>query len=77
MTNGTSPTPEMVELQINVVKVFSATKAFGRDRLGEQVTAWLSAHPTFTVLRTAVRLSSDSSFHCLSIVVFAHDAATT
>jgi hypothetical protein len=69
-------TSETPELPINVVKVFSATKSQVRDRLGEQVTAWLSAHPSVTALRTTVLLSSDSQFHCLSIVLVGHDAGT-
>lgn len=52
------------------VKVFSATKAKDRELLGEQVTAWLRANPRTTVVGKAVRLSSDSRFHCLSIVLF-------
>ena len=62
---------------INVVKVFSATKAKGRDELGQRVTAWLQAHPAVTVQRTFVRLSSDAEFHCLSIVLFGTAAGPT
>jgi len=53
------------------VKVFSATKARDRDALGDRITLWLSANPGIEVQDTVVRLSSDSSFHCLSIVLFA------
>jgi hypothetical protein len=59
---------------INVVKVFTATKARDRDELGEKVTAWLSASPTIEVVRTVVTQSSDEKFHCLSITLFAHDS---
>ena len=58
-------------MRINVVKVFSATKARDRDALGDRITLWLSANPGIEVQDTVVRLSSDSSFHCLSIVLFA------
>src|SRR5437763_603005 len=30
---------------LNLVKVFSATMARDRDRLGERVTAWIQEHP--------------------------------
>ena len=33
--------------RIELVKVFSVTKARERDALGERVTAWLEAHPEF------------------------------
>jgi hypothetical protein len=56
---------------INFVKVFSATKVRERNELGERVTAWLQEHPGVTNVEAVVRLSSDKSFHCLSIVLFA------
>ena len=55
--------------KVNVVKVFSATKARDRESLGEVVTAWLALNPGVRVLKTFVMLSSDSRFHCLSIVL--------
>ena len=55
--------------KINVVKVFSATRARDREVLGEGVTAWIACNPGVRVLRTFVMLSSDSRFHCLSIVL--------
>ena len=66
----------MPELTINLVKIFSATKASYRNHLGEEVTQWLAVHPTVTVLRAAVLLSSDTKFHCFSIVLIGHDAST-
>ena len=59
---------------LNLVKVFSATMARDRDRLGERVTAWIQEHPGATILNTTVRLSSDSKFHCLSIVLLCHES---
>ena len=56
--------------KINQVKVFSATKARDREVLGEAVTAWLAANSDVRVLKTVVTLSSDSAFHCMSIVLF-------
>ena len=64
-TGLASASPE----KVNVVKVFSATKARDRELLGEAVTAWLAGNPSVRVLKTFVMLSSDSEFHCLSIVL--------
>lgn len=57
---------------MNLIKVFSTTKARDRDELGTRVTEWLRRHPTVTVLDKKVRMSSDSAFHCLSIVLLCH-----
>jgi hypothetical protein len=54
---------------VDVIKVFSATKARQRETLGEEVTAWIRANPEMQILRTIVAQSSDSEFHCLSIVL--------
>lgn len=55
--------------QINLIKVFSATKARDRETLGERVTAWIREHPGVQVLRTVISQTSDSEFHCLSFVL--------
>jgi hypothetical protein len=55
--------------KVNLVKVFSATRARDRESLGEVVTAWIARNPDVRVLKTFVMLSSDSAFHCLSIVL--------
>jgi hypothetical protein len=55
------------------VRVFTATKAQERERLGDQVTEWLRSHPTIEIVDTVVKQSSDQQFHCLSIVVFYRD----
>jgi hypothetical protein len=49
---------------VNVVKVFSANKAKSRESLGETVT-----NPDVRVHKTFVMLSSDSEYHCLSILL--------
>ena len=54
----------------DAVKSFSATKAQERDSLGDRVTAWLDATPGIEIIDTMVRQSSDSQFHCLSVLVF-------
>ena len=51
-------------------KVFSATKAKERSELGEALSYWLKENPNVVVKDTVVRQSSDSEFHCLSIIVF-------
>ena len=55
---------------INLVKVFSATKARGREEIGERVTNWIAENPSVHVFKTVVSLTSDAKFHCLSIVLF-------
>jgi len=51
------------------VKVFTATRARDRESLGEVITAWIAQNPSVRILKTVVALSSDSEFHCLSIVL--------
>lgn len=52
------------------VKVFSATKMKERGELGETITSWLSKNQDVVVVDKVVAQSSDSEFHCLSIVLF-------
>lgn len=52
------------------VKVFSATKARERGMLGEDITTWMAQHPKLKVVDKIVTQSSDSEFHCLSIIIF-------
>ncbi|HUT78473.1 MAG TPA: hypothetical protein VM285_12345 [Polyangia bacterium] len=54
----------------NAVKVFSATKAKEREDIGNQITAWLQDNPQVEIMNTEVRQSSDSEFHCLTIILF-------
>ena len=65
------------EVNVNTVKVFSATKARDRESLGERVTEWLLGHPEIQVLKTIVAQSSDSEFHCLSIVLICTSGRST
>ena len=71
-THAASEPAVQTEPAINVVKVFSATKSRERDALGDGLTSWLRARPNLMVVAKDVRLSSDAEFHCLTIVVFAH-----
>jgi hypothetical protein len=52
------------------VKVFTATKARERERLGELVTGWLFEHPQHRIVDQIVTQSSDAEFHCLTITLF-------
>ena len=52
------------------LRVFSATRARDREVLGETITQWITAHPEYDLLECKVLQSSDSEFHCLSIVIF-------
>jgi hypothetical protein len=60
----------MAAARIGLVKVFSATKAKEREVLGERVTEWIKDHPGLQILKAVVSLSSDSEFHCFSLVLF-------
>lgn len=55
-------------------KVFSATRAQERTELGTQVTKFLEQEGVGApqIHSIDVRQSSDSEFHCLSIVIFYH-----
>lgn len=52
------------------VKVFSATQEQPRGELGERVTDWMASHPEISVVEIRVTQSSDSSFHCIALIVF-------
>jgi hypothetical protein len=52
------------------VKVFSATKAKEREELGEVISRWLRANADLEIVDRTVMQSSDSEFHCLSILLF-------
>lgn len=56
--------------RFNGVKLFSATMAQDRERLGEKVTAWLRDHRDARVVDKIVTQSSDESFHCVAITLF-------
>lgn len=52
------------------VKVFTTTLARDREVMGEAVGRWLAEHPEVEPVDHDVRQSSDSEFHCLSIIVY-------
>ncbi len=55
------------------VKVFSATMAADRARLGDRITDWLANHPQVTIINLFVTQSSDMSFHCLTFTIYYYD----
>jgi hypothetical protein len=57
-------------MEISGAKVFSATMAREREMLGEVATKWLRANPDKEIVEHLVRQSSDSAFHCISIIFF-------
>jgi hypothetical protein len=52
------------------VKVFSTTLAREREHMGESITRWLEAHPELEIVDREVVQSSDSEFHCLTILFY-------
>jgi hypothetical protein len=62
-------TPDTTPVLFNAVKVFSATKHTDRDVLGEKVTAWIQSQPGIMIHELRTLQSSDSEFHCVSIIV--------
>ena len=62
-------------MKFNGVKVFSATMVADRLVLGEKVTEWIAAHPTYEIADMIVTQSSDSQFHCIAITVWYLDPA--
>lgn len=61
-----------MQTTFNMVKVFSATKARDREDLGERVTEFVREYRG-EIVDKVVRQSSDSEFHCLSIILFGRD----
>lgn len=52
------------------VKIFSKTKHSDRNELGEQITKWLNQAPSKIIDDVKILQSSDSEWHCLTIVYF-------
>ena len=52
------------------IEVFSATVAVERDRLGARVTRWIQENSDKEVVEKEVKQSSDSSHHCLTILLY-------
>jgi hypothetical protein len=69
MSQDTDGTPR----RWNGVKVFAATMAQEREKLGEKITDWIRRYPQNEIVDTVVTQSSDEAFHCLAITVFYMD----
>lgn len=52
------------------LKVFSATTPRDRSGLGEAITEWLATRGSQRILGWRVLQTSDSAYHCLTIVLF-------
>lgn len=52
------------------MKIFSATKARDRERLGESVTGWMNKNPHLEVVNYNISQSSDTEFHCVTVAIF-------
>ena len=65
---------EVRAMRFTGVKVFSATKAKDREELGESISRWLQANADLEIVDRVVSQSSDSEFHCLTIVLFYRQA---
>jgi hypothetical protein len=57
----------------NLVKTFCATKFRDREELGDRITKWIRKLPrNVRIVDKAVLQSSDTEFHCLTIVLFCY-----
>lgn len=52
----------------STVKVFSTSSKF-KDALGDKITEWLR-NSTCEIVDTVITQSSDSAYHCLSVIFF-------
>jgi len=50
-------------------RVFSATRSYDREHLGEKVTEWIRAN-NVEIVDTWVTQSSDNAYHCITCTVF-------
>ena len=51
------------------MKIFSATKAKEREKLGETITGWMNKNKHLSVIDYRVSQSSDSEFHCVTVTL--------
>ena len=52
------------------MQIFSATKARDREKLGETITSWIHKNRHLEIVDRHVQQSSDSEFHCVTVVLF-------
>ena len=68
--NGSHPKPKDGQsLAFDSVKIFSATKARERVGRGDRATEWIREESP-KIVKVVVRQSSDSEFHCITLVFF-------
>lgn len=60
-------------MDFNGVRIFTATKAKEREMLGQAITQWIRENPQSKIVDKIVMQSSDSEFHCLTIIIFYKD----
>ncbi len=59
----------MKNFEVRGIKVFSSSRPNRADLVGDRLTEWLSAQPSWAKYKFVVTQSSDSRFHCFSITV--------
>lgn len=62
-------TPEEVQM-FSGCEVFSSTMHRDRDAMGQKITAWLESHPDLEIVARDALQSSDSQYHCVTIVLW-------
>ena len=73
--NGTGRVSFGEDKSFSGVKVFSVTMMADRARLGDDVTEWIQANPSYEIREVIVTQSSDEAFHCLSMTIFYFDTS--
>jgi 1,2-phenylacetyl-CoA epoxidase catalytic subunit len=68
-----SVTAQVKQNPISAYKVFSVTKARDREQVGDRISTWLETNPQLEIRQAFVRMSSDSAFHCWSLVLVCAD----
>jgi hypothetical protein len=69
--HGPEATRGAAMIPFSNVKIFSATTSIARSMLGDTVTAWFVAQRSLIAIADIKLVqSSDSEYHCISIVVF-------
>lgn len=56
--------------RITGAKVFSASRYRDREEIGDRITQWLLDNPSLVIVDKYVTQSSDSEFHCWTLVIF-------
>lgn len=62
-------------MKCNGTQIFCATMNREREQLSDRVTDWLRDNPQVDIVDIRTLQSSDSEFHCITIVVLYHGTA--